>query len=133
MPKSPRATITESETSQISSIFDNPSLSSIFEIIFTVLVLFLRISFKSSISEAFLTKDKAMKSTSSFIPNAMSLLSFSVTEGKLIRIPGKLTCLLLPSFPPSRTLHSSSFLDFFSTLKFSSPLSKLISVPTFTL
>ena len=74
-----------------------------------------------------------MKSTFSFRPKAISFLSFSVTEGRLIRMPGKFTCLLLPSFPPSKTIHSSSFLDFFKTLKFSKPLSKLIRVPTFTL
>ena len=107
MPKSPLATITASETLHISSMLDKPSLSSIFEIILIFLILVLSIFFKSSISEASLTKDKAIKSTFSFKPNAISLLSFSVIEGKFMRIPGRFTCLLLPSLPPSKTLHSS--------------------------
>ena len=50
-------------------------------------------------------KDKAIKSTPSFTPSLISLLSLAVIVGSFILAPGKLTCFLPAMTPASRALH----------------------------
>ena len=63
----------------------------------------------------------------------MSLRSFFVIDGRSTLTPGRFTWRLLPSLPPSSTLHVRFSLSLASTLKLISPLSILILEPLETL
>ena len=109
------------------------SLFSILAIIFIGDFFLFNIDFRVNISFADLTNDKAIKLTLFFMPKFISFLSFLVIEGKSTLTPGRFTCRLLPSIPPSRTLHLRFLLSLAKTLKLSSPLSMLILEPLCTL
>ena len=62
----------------------------------------------------------------------MSSISLLVNDGKLTLTPGKLTCLLEPSLPPSITSHKRVSSSLVITLKFIRPLSTEILEPSLT-
>ena len=132
-PKSPLATIKPSETCSISSRFSTPSWFSILDIIcIWVALLFSNISLIANTSEAFLTKDAAIKSISCSIPNSISLISFGVKAGKLIFTPGKLTPLWFLTIPEFSTVHIMSLPFISFILNPTRPSSISIVSPTFT-
>ena len=131
-PRSPRATMTPSETSIISLIFLTPSWSSIFEITLILSALSPRSSRNWWISSTSRTNDRAIKSTSCSIENKISRLSFSVIAGRLTRMPGKLTWRLLLRTPPSMTLHCITRSSLLRISRLIRPLSTVIISPICT-
>ena len=104
-PRSPRATITPSQSSRMSSIW---SMASNFSILATtgVLAPWLAISsLISSRSEGLRTKLRATQSTSCCRPKARSVLSLSVRARIESCTSGKFTPLLLERTPPTVTRH----------------------------
>ena len=133
IPRSPRATMTASAARVISSALRTPSVFSILAMTWiTRPARGPSNSRSSAMSSADLTKDNAMKSISSAIPNAMSSRSLSVIDARLTAMPGRLTCLRLPSMPPSATWHSSRPLVQAVTRTLMRPLSSLTRSPTAT-
>ena len=107
-PKSPLATIMPSVTSMISSIFATASGFSILAITFDSFPAAAILAFKSTISSAFLTKDKPIHSMSFSNPNCKSMISFSVKLGNETSVCGKLKPFLDFRRPPVTTLASTS-------------------------
>ena len=130
---SPRATITPSDNSIISSKLDTPSAFSILEMILIFSPPFASNKFLTSrTSCAERTKEAAMKSKSCSIPKRISDLSFSERYSIGIDTPGTLILLRRLNLPPDFTVHTISD----PTISFTSnpikPSSIKISVPTDT-
>lgn len=107
----------------ISSIFSRPSAFSILAMIATSELQSLSIFLISRIASAFLTKEAAIKSTPSLIPNIMSSLSFSVIAGNFNFAFGIFTPFLSPSSPPAMTSQITSVSVIFFTFNSISPSS----------
>ena len=84
-------------------------------------------------SDLDLTNERAIKSMPCFRAKFISFLSFFVMDGKSTLTPGRFTCLLLPSLPPSITRHLKLNWSLSKTIKFMRPLSIVILEPFFTL
>mmetsp|Transcript_440 Transcript_440/g.1564 ORF Transcript_440/g.1564 Transcript_440/m.1564 type:complete len:288 (-) Transcript_440:805-1668(-) len=136
IPKSPRATITPSDLFTMSSKLSKPSMFSTFAII----PIFLpgvspTTSRMTSMSDPFLTKEAAMKSTLFFTPQfKMSSLSFSVIVGKFTFTLGKFMFFRSPSMAEFSHLHTTSpFRTSVSrTFKVIDPSAHKILLPRFT-
>mmetsp|Transcript_7845 Transcript_7845/g.35071 ORF Transcript_7845/g.35071 Transcript_7845/m.35071 type:complete len:232 (+) Transcript_7845:2527-3222(+) len=106
MPRSPRATITPSLSSRMSSKFTRPSWFSTLEMILMDLPASPRTSRMYLTSLPLRTKDAAMKSMPLGTPQPrMSSLSFSVMVGRSTTTPGRLTFLRSPSMAVLAHLH----------------------------
>ena len=130
IPRSPRATITPSATSRISSMLSTPSWFSILAIILMSLWCSSRMARISSTSCLLRTNEWAMKSISFSIAYKMLLRSFSVSEGRLIRTPGTLTLLRLPRVASLHTSQYKAFSSLSVTTKPKSPSSISTCAPT---
>mmetsp|Transcript_12870 Transcript_12870/g.40647 ORF Transcript_12870/g.40647 Transcript_12870/m.40647 type:complete len:223 (+) Transcript_12870:571-1239(+) len=99
-PRSPRATITPSTTSKISSKLSSPSWFSILAMIAMPRSRMPGNSRMASTSLALRMNEAAIMSTFDSTPKAMSRWSFSVMAGRFVTCPGKFMFLVLPSLPP---------------------------------
>ena len=116
---------------KISSKLFTASCFSIFAMTITCFFLFLITFLIFSTSVEFLTKDCAIKSTSSFRPRSKNSISFLVTESTLMVTPGRLIPLQESSGPPVMTSQTAIFLgkSISSTLHSIKPSSMKIRVP----
>ena len=132
-PRSPRATMTPSAASMISSRLSRPSW---FSILATIRMerppASLMIRRASCTAWALRTNDTARKSTSCSTAKRMSATSCSVIDGRLMRTPGRLMCLRDPRTPPSSTRQRRSCSPVSSTSRLMSPLSTVMRSPAFT-
>src|SRR5574341_1224258 len=107
-PRSPRATITPSATSRISSRCSMAWGFSSLAITGTPAWRAAMSRLASRTPSAVRTKETATRSTPCFRPNSRSSWSFSVTAGTRTTAPGRLMPLCSPSRPPLMTSHSRS-------------------------
>src|SRR6476661_5353171 len=130
-PRSPRATITPSATSSISSRFAGSMACGFSSLAMThASELCTRTSrFTSRISSAVRINETATMSTPCFRPKSRSFSSFSVREGTLTTAPGRLMPLCSPSSPPLITSHSTSSPRTAVTRSSSSPSESRIREP----
>ena len=132
-PKSPRATITASLSTIISRRFFSASGISILAITFILLLLAFKIFFRLIMSSAFLTKESATQSSLCSMINSRSAKSFSVIDGMVSTLSGRLTPFLGVSTPPNVTrIKTSLSFNIFTTLNSILPSSKNIRSPAFT-
>ena len=122
-PRSPRATISPSETARISSILSSACRHSIFAMICVFALQAFRISLICKISSFVLTKDAAIKSNPCSAAYWMSALSFSDKNGILSFAPGRLTPLRSEICPSLSTLQTISVSVTCSVRKATSPSS----------
>ncbi|CAB4616297.1 unannotated protein [freshwater metagenome] len=131
-PRSPRATITPSKASMISSRFSTAWGFSTFAIVGMWIPSSRIISCTRTMSEAFRTKESAIMSAPSFSAQRRSASSFSESAGTFTATPGKLIPLLLDTIPATSTtvvtVRSSTWVARRPTL----PSSIRSSSPTFT-
>ena len=132
-PRSPRATMTPSAASMISSRLSRPSWFS------TLAMIRMGRPPPSSMTSrasrtawALRTNDTARKSMPCSRPKRMSATSCSVIDGRLMRTPGRLMCLREPRTPPSSTRQRRSCSLVSSTSRLISPLSTVMRSPAFT-
>ncbi len=130
-PRSPRATMMPSATSQMAAMLSTPARFSIFAMISMSLPPFwsrkLRIAWTSSLVE---TKDAAMKSTSCSMPNSRSSLSWSDRNSACMTWFGKFMDFLFERTPPHSTVQMASLSVSSSTLQTTRPLLTRMVSPT---
>ena len=131
-PRSPRATMTPSASSRISSMLLTPWTDSILAMIFMRLLWAFRISRISLTSFAVLVKEAAIKSYPSRQPNSMSERSCLLMKGMVRSAPGRFTPLWLETGPPLMTVHTTSVSVLESTLRPMRPSSIKTNPPTET-
>ena len=132
IPRSPRATITASDATMISSRFASPDWSSIFATIRAVLFESVRRRRRMSTSSASRAKESAKKSTFSSTPTAMSARSLAVRAGRLTRTPGRFRWRRLLSFAGTVTRQRMRAGELVSTSRRMRPLSTSTTVPAVT-
>ena len=131
-PRSPRATIIASVAAMIESIFSSASGFSIFATILQTFPFASIRSRRSRISSADLTKERAIQSTSCDKPNCKSSISFSVNEGALTLVFGRLIPFLDFRIPPWITVQFTFLpsVSFTTTSKLPSSIKILSPVTT---
>mmetsp|Transcript_20750 Transcript_20750/g.36933 ORF Transcript_20750/g.36933 Transcript_20750/m.36933 type:complete len:312 (-) Transcript_20750:82-1017(-) len=126
-PKSPRATITASTSSEMRSRSATALGFSIFAIIFTAPLsppVSPRRSRSSTMSSALCTNERAIQSTSILTPNSASFLSFSVNAEIGSVASGTFTPLRSESFPATTTSVSAKSLPHRMTCSLTLPSSR---------